>query len=385
MSVEIITKGLSRLMRLFSLCVLMIAASCSQNHRNYKTDILFMGDLAFGESYQQVLGNRGKPNILKTKGYLYSFEQIKPIMGNSNFIVANLETPICPYDSSQKISDKKKYLHFADTAIAPKILSKLSIDAVSLANNHSLDFGEFGLGQTLDLLKKQKIKCFGAGNDLSKAAEPLVIPLVKDDFVKNIYIMGCYEYNRSYDESYSFYANQNKPGVFLLSDVTLKMIQTIKSNDKDAFVILFPHWGENYKWKNNSQSKWARKLIDSGADLIIGHGAHRMQEFEKYKGKWILYSLGNSVFNSPGRFAKNKSLPYSLLTALSFSEESYTIQCYPVLSDNKITNYQPCLIKHEDMILLYQALMDYRVKEEGIEIQQNEFGSYFELKATLNP
>ena len=68
-------------------------------------------------------------------------------------------------------------------------------------------------------------------------------------------------------------------------------VKKIKILDPDAFVILFPHWGNNYQWYDEAQISLSDSLFLCGVDLIIGHGSHMMQEFEKRNKKLVLYTL----------------------------------------------------------------------------------------------
>ena len=78
----------------------------------------------------------------------------------------------------------------------------------------------------------------------------------------------------------------------------IKAIKTVKSLNPDNFLIISLHWGEEYKLINSSaQQKFAHQVIEAGADLIIGHHPHVVQNIEKYQGKLIFYSLGNFIFD----------------------------------------------------------------------------------------
>jgi hypothetical protein len=123
----------------------------------------------------------------------------------------------------------------------------------------------------------------------------------------------------------------------------------IKKYDRNAFVIVFPHWGYNYTWKTPKQIRLANMLMYSGTDVILGHGAHRIQEIERINGKPVLFSLGNSVFNSEGRFGKLNSESFSILTVLEFSSKNCQLKCYPIVSDNKITDYLPRFLTDSEM------------------------------------
>jgi poly-gamma-glutamate capsule biosynthesis protein CapA/YwtB (metallophosphatase superfamily) len=86
-------------------------------------------------------------------------------------------------------------------------------------------------------------------------------------------------------------------------------------------------------------------MVDAGADLVIGHGAHQLQEIEQYRDKWILYGLGNFVFHSPGRYASKKTPPYSLVARLDLVETKgkpgKTLRLYPIHCNNLVTGFRP--------------------------------------------
>lgn len=113
----------------------------------------------------------------------------------------------------------------------------------------------------------------------------------------------------------------------------------MKNKDPERHMIFFPHWGENYKWKHRKQVKDASKIFSWGADLIIGHGAHMIQELEILDDRLVIYSLGNFVFNSPGRHRLFKdSSNYSMVSQLVFYQVNKKLEIklklYPILTNN---------------------------------------------------
>ena len=89
-----------------------------------------------------------------------------------------------------------------------------------------------------------------------------------------------------------------------------------KMANPDIFIVIYPHWGGNYKPVSDVQKAFAHNWIDAGADIVIGHGAHTIQEIEQYKGKWIFYNIGNFIFNALGRYSSTGAKPYSLMVKL---------------------------------------------------------------------
>jgi hypothetical protein len=160
-------------------------------------------------------------------------------------------------------------------------------------------------------------------------------------------VFGRFEYILEYDRDYDFYSSSNKGGAAVLDPGELAIsIGRIKSQHPRAFVVVFPHWGENYQWRSEEQARMGRALIDAGADLILGHGAHMIQEIERRRDSWIVYSIGNFVFNSLGRYGKGKEvLPVSFIAKLSAvvaeSEVRLRLRLYPIFSDNRKTGFQP--------------------------------------------
>ena len=252
-------------------------------------------------------------------------------------------------------------------------MKKYNITTVSLANNHVLDYGQQGLIQTIEALNQNKIDWFGAGLDESSATKSFikVFELGNENFT--MAVIGGFEYRENYDKRWSFYANNETGGVNTLSgDKISKQIKLIKKESKDdVFVVIFPHWGKNYVWKSEEQSNLGHQFIDAGADLIIGHSAHRLQEVEKYNDKWIIYSLGNFVFNSGGRFQEFDVPPYSLGAQLVLDKTSNGLQksmrLYPIFSDNQITNYQPRFVDEREFDSAYRAIVDSTPNQDILE------------------
>ncbi len=215
--------------------------------------------------------------------------------------------------------------------------------------------GEEGLIETIDALDENNIGYFGAGLDQDEAGKVFVEKFYVDDQEFTLALIGAFEYSATYKNKYSFYADDEKSGVNeLYFEHISKKIKDLKEENPNAFVVVFPHWGNNYQEANVSQKNMAHYLITEGADMIIGHGSHMMQEVEKYNGKWIFYSLGNFVFNSPGRYQKLAVDPYSLMAELVLSKAlvgdsmNVDLRLYPVVTDNLVTNYQGRFVVDEE-------------------------------------
>ncbi len=329
--------------RLFlRICLLRLLAALGANVQpaaSAETTIIFGGDTHFGENYQD--GKRN--NVLELKGYDYTIEKFSTHLTAADAVIVNLETPITDIKNSTLVG--KSYLHWADPIKTPANLVANSISVVSLANNHVFDFGQPGFNQTVELLESNGIEWFGAGLNASEAAKPFVREFEIGGHTFALGVIGAFEFRRSYDEDYHFYANATAPGAYTLSVRDIgKQVLALKDVNPDIFIVAFPHWGSNYRWKTKKQTEIGHELIDSGIDMVIGHGAHMIQEVELYHDRWIVYSLGNLVFNSNGRYAVNSAPPYGFILEMAITDNGSALEgvfrLYPTFTNNLITGFQ---------------------------------------------
>lgn len=316
--------------------------------------VLFLGDTYFGDSYQIEPGL----NAINKYGYDYFFENVKDILLSSDLAIANLETPLANANVFIPHSNKE-YFHFADKDSTPLYLSKYNINAVSIANNHILDLGYDGLNITISSLNSYDVQPFGAGFSEEQASVPFKFN--KPGVETNIFVFSCYWYRSRFFNEKQIYASGDNAGVCLLDPGKISVqIKKLKENYPGAFFIAYPHWGSNYKQKNSYQTETAHKLIDAGVDLIIGQGAHTVQEIEQYKSKWILFNIGNFIFNSPGRFGSTGAKPFGLIAELNVNDTTRYLKLYPIYINNLKT--------------------DYRVRR----LDENEFGECYKLAVKGN-
>ena len=236
------------------------------------------------------------------KGYAHSLERFESILLASDLNIANLETPLTHPEASP-LEGQKRCLHWSDVEHGPETFRKYNMNVFCLANNHSMDYGVEGLGQTLQVLGDKNMISFGAGLAAEEARQPFVHTFTVGHRTVTLAIIASFELRQSYEERYSFYATVERGGVNALSVPTIvRQIGELRATYPDALAVIFPHWGKNYRRKSPEQTELAHQLIDAGATLVIGHGGHVFQEGEQYKGRWIMYGIGNFMFNSPGRY-----------------------------------------------------------------------------------
>ncbi len=239
-----------------------------------KVKLLFTGDIFLDRTIDKLTQEDNKKN---KNNFTYPFSGLSTLSrGNYDAWIGNLECPVTKEQSTQK--EKNVHLKFSCKSDYLPGLAKY-FDIVSLANNHTDNMkGEAGQSETRENLEKNKIKYFG-DFDSSKTLEICKVFFVENKMQTKIPIAFC-GFN----------------GVFKLP--TENELKVIKDYSKYFITVVYPHQGEEYKFTNNSyQKKVYRQMIDTGADIIIGSHPHVIQNVEKYKGKFIFYSLGNFIFD----------------------------------------------------------------------------------------
>lgn len=169
-------------------------------------------------------------------------------------------------------------------------LKELDINVVTLANNHAFDLGLRGMENAVALLDKMGVKHCGAGHDIEEAKKPAVVE--KDG--KTYAFIGCMI---DVPSPVMFHkASKTEFGVYQVSiDVLEKHIANIKRIYDYVFVL--PHWGEEHSYYPPVYCKdCAKRMIDAGADAVIGSHPHIVNPVSSYRGKHIYYSLGNFLF-----------------------------------------------------------------------------------------
>jgi poly-gamma-glutamate capsule biosynthesis protein CapA/YwtB (metallophosphatase superfamily) len=329
--------------------------------------IVFGGDTAFGESYQARYAAAGGRNILAERGYAHCSAKLAPLLRRADHVVLNLETPLSA--RRENAVANKTYVHWADPEKSVAALKDLNVAAVSLANNHAADLGPAGLEDTFTALSEAGIAAFGAGENADSALRAhLAAPRLADRELP-VAVIGAYVRNDS-GERQRLYAADGRAGVAPLDvEAVAAEIARVRAARPDAFVIAFPHWGGNYLGRTPDQVEIADALFAAGADLILGHGAHRLQEIERRDGRWAVFGLGNFVFNSGGRYAKFGSTPLSLVAELVVElkdgRPARELRLYPIYSDNRVTDYQPRFVTDGEFSLLLNALKELAKPEGG--------------------
>ena len=355
-----------------------------------KFSMVITGDMSFGENYQAREEGRGRENILNTRGYAFTMEKIAPLLRNSDLVLSNLETVVTDHQISP-FARTKGYVHWSDIHETPKQLLAHNIRSVSLANNHAIDFGHVGLTQTLQVLADAGIAAFGAGRNITEARLPfnhavtLAMPTGGSKQIR-LRAYAAFAVDQKYRDKFKAYAGPSEPGTNPLDvEMLCSDIKATKAQDPACFVIVSLHWRRDYLWRSSHQVEAARRLLRAGADLLVGHGSHMMQEIENIDGRWVAHSLGNFVFNSPGKYQETDAPPYSLVARVVFDHvpRPSRLRLYPLVTNNLITGYQPRFVTEEEFQEVRRLLKERSPQpdmfEREISTGMDEFGCFLAM------
>ncbi|MCR4588289.1 MAG: CapA family protein [Lachnospiraceae bacterium] len=208
-----------------------------------------------------------------------------------------------------------------------ELLKQMGVDLVGLANNHVYDYGKDALLDTLTTLEEAGIPYGGAGRDLEEASAP-VYRKVGD---KTIAYVAA---SRAEKNKMTPQATETSPGILRCYDNTLFLEKIREARENADFVIALVHWGTEYSTQlEEVQLTTGREYIDAGADAVIGAHSHCLQGMEYYKGKPIVYSLGNFWFNG-----KTLDTMVVSLRFYGYNHSAYTrLTVYPGVQSHCVT------------------------------------------------
>jgi len=236
-----------------------------------------------------MLAGRWAPIIRKT-GYGFPFRAVAAELKTGDITIANLESPIA---RGGREFTGKKFRFRAEPELA-EALSSAGIRLVTLANNHTMDFGGQALAETISNLENAGVDWVGAGANLAEARKMALYTIKGKKFA----FLGY-----SLTQPVEFFAGKELPGTapgyeyIFTEDIA-------RARQEADYVIVSFHWGTEGKSDiQPNQRSVAHKAIDAGADVIIGHHPHVMRGIERYKTGIVFYSLGNFAFASKSKIA----------------------------------------------------------------------------------
>lgn len=241
--------------------------------------------------------------VYNEQGYPgYFFEKVKSVFEQDDLTIANLEGTLTTSDYRED-----KTFAFKGSPSYTAILTEGDVEAVNLANNHSHDYGTDSYNDTIANLDAAGIVNFGYDRTAVIDVKGVSVGLV-----------GIYELAKGYDAEEDLRENLNK----------------VKAEGAELIIVSF-HWGsEKENYPDDIQKTLAHVAIDEGAHLVLGHHPHVLQGIEEYKGRNIVYSLGNFCFGGN----KNPSDKDTMIF-----QQTFTIQGGTVWEDN-VKNIIPCSV-----------------------------------------
>ena len=303
------------------------------------SEIVSVGDILLGDAAQKRLDKQG---------YDFPFRYLAPLLADADLVMGNLEAPITIHDV--QYVEGKKWSYRQDPRVAAALRSA-GFDVLALANNHILDFGPQGLLDTLDFFAEQEILPLGGGRDGQAAREGLVVELPGGTVGLLAYMepYGNYEKN-------GWFAVGDEPGCAKMEFEAMQA-DIARLREKVDVVIVHCHFGRNYKPPTRYQQRMARAVIDMGADAVNGHHPHVAQGIEVYRGKPIVYSLGNFTFGTPGRFAKGEQ-GYGMVARYRVCDGRIASVAADLIGvNNKRVRYRPRVIEVEEAKPVMEELM----------------------------
>lgn len=222
--------------------------------------IFMSGDIMLGRYVE---------TLMKKNGDDYPFEKVRDLYSESDLVFGNLEGPI----RTNHFQTPDNTMVFSFRPETGDILKRNGFNLVTLANNHTFDKAQDGLDETKQYLDEAGVEYFGHPKDVADILE-------KEVNGHEIVFIGFHD-------------------TFLNKLDYVEALRVVREyKEQKKFVFVSVHWGAEYKLISSTpEREFARKLVDAGADAVIGHHPHVVQEIEEYNGSIIFYSLGNFIFD----------------------------------------------------------------------------------------
>ena len=291
------------------------------------------GDCTLGtdEGFNYKRSFKGKYDAVQDPAYF--FQNVQPVFAQDDLTIVNMEGTL-----TEETTREPKQFAFKGDAEYAKILTAGAVEAANLANNHSFDYGKKSYEDTITALEAEGISSFG----YERTA-------VMDIKGVKVGLAGVYELAEHIDCKQDLLDN----------------IASLKEQGAQIIIVSF-HWGqEKENVPNDVQVELAHTAIDNGADLVLGHHPHVLQGIGEYKGKNIVYSLGNFCFGG-------NSAPSDMDTMIF--QQTFTVKDGKLQEDN-VTNILPCKISsaYEEGYNNYQPILAEGEQKEKIFERLSEY------------
>lgn len=272
--------------------------------------LMFGGNVNLSDALRASVGN----------DYHWAFANMDEYR-QADVAMVNLENPL----TSSTLNPSKKQLNFKADPESVKVLTAGGVDIVNLANSHAMDYEEPGLVDTINTLNNAGIAHLGAGRNIKEARRPDIIE-VKG---QRIAYLGYYDADLHA-------ADRGKAGINpRRNNRVAEDIRALRG--QVDWIIVNYHWGvELADYPGDWQIDLARFTIDQGADLVVGHHPHVLQGAEVYKGRPIVYSLGNFIFGGNARSDYDTAV-----LKVSLKDRNMKVEFLPV----EVKKFQPKVVK----------------------------------------
>lgn len=291
------------------------------------------GDCTLGtdEGFNYKRSFKGKYDAVQDPAYF--FQNVQPVFAQDDLTIVNMEGTL-----TEETTREPKQFAFKGDAEYAKIFTAGAVETENLANNHSFDYGKKSYEDTITALEAEGISSFG----YERTA-------VMDIKGVKVGLAGVYELAEHIDCKQDLLDN----------------IASLKEQGAQIIIVSF-HWGqEKENVPSDVQVELAHAAVDNGADLVLGHHPHVLQGIEEYKGKNIVYSLGNFCFGG-------NSAPSDMDTMIF--QQTFTVKDGKLQEDN-VTNILPCKISsaYEEGYNNYQPILAEGEQKEKIFERLSEY------------
>ncbi|MCW7471482.1 CapA family protein [Leptospira kanakyensis] len=328
------------------------------------TKLWFGGDVMF---------NWGVRDSMKTEDPYFPFRSFSSYLTLFDFRFLNLETPIL--HKTPSADQRKSYVFFGERRDLT-VLRMLGIDGVFLGNNHTMDFGENGLYDTLELLDEFGIRHTGAGKNTDEALVPITVSKQNTEY-------RIFSFSDT-GETRLFSGTKSPGAAYFRVGTAERLIKKTKPNQVN---LLSVHWGVEYNpFPMDTERNAAKYLVNAGYKVIIGHHPHVPQGIEVFPKGVVIYSLGNFLFGS-----KNQYLKHNISVVLHFDADKLLfVEVVPVFGKHQSLPgdhyFFPLDPKEAEIFLKEYAIL---CKQLGTELVISGGRGYVffdkELKAKLKP
>ncbi|CAG9613610.1 hypothetical protein BACCIP111899_02829 [Bacillus rhizoplanae] len=288
--------------------------------------------------------------VIQSKGADYPFQHVKPEIEKADYSFVNLESA---FTTREKKYPGQLFWIKSDPSTLQAI-KNTGYDIVNIGNNHTLDYFQDGLLDTIFHVEKIGLPYIGAGKNASDAytAREVTIKGKKFKFISFVRFMP----------DSAWVATNDKPGVANGYDLNL-VTKTIKEQKKDAdYMIVYMHWGvEKTNRPADYQKEYVQKMIEAGANAIVGSHPHWLQGFEYYNKVPVAYSLGNFLFPD---YVTGHSAETGVLT-IKFKGKDVQMSFNPyMIRNNQVTPLQDT--EKQNMLQYLQSISnDVQIDTDG--------------------